>query len=241
MKSVLLWIPVGAVVAALFLVPSSTEAAAKAGSLTITPYENYVSGQPGTTTGGQLVRFSGDIGNGSVRLFMERRGNLTSPWAKVPDPRTGVDFSITTQADGSFDFDFPAPAMNNPYFRLAGGGEATEVYQFHSVFQDVEVKGATTVSVGDPLVLIGDTKLRAQDHRPVFPGRGAALQIRNGSGGWVHVSNGTVDGAGQIAFPTIVPAAAGTLVYRIRLDDWRQNGDDIGWHPSFPFSVTVNP
>lgn len=235
----MLWLPVGAIVAALFLVPSGSDAAARAGSLTVTPYDHYVPGQPGKTTGGQLLHISGDIGNGSVKLFMERRGNTTSPWARVPDPRTGADFSITTDSDGSFEFDFPAPAMNNPYFRLAGGGVATEHHQFHSVFQDVEVKGQATVSVGSPLLLTGDTKLRPQDHRPIFPGRGAALQVRNGSGEWETVRSGTVDAGGQISFAAIVPAVAGTVAYRIRLDDWQQGGDDIGWYPSHPFSVTV--
>ena len=213
-----------AIVAALFLVPNGTEAAGpeqrRAGPLNVTPYNVY---SPGHTTGGQLLHWSGDIGSGSVKLFMERRGNTSSPWARVPDPRTGVQFSITTQADGTFDFDFPAPAMNNPFFRLAGGGAATEEHQFHSVFQDVEVKG---FDHGDGrsrrYTLTGDTVLRPQDDRPIFRGRAAALQVRDGSGSGTPFANGTVGGDGQdheLRSPH--DAASGIMVYRIRLADWQ--------------------
>lgn len=234
--SVLLWFPVAAIVGALFLLPSGSGAAARAGTLTVTPYTSYSDGH---TTGGQLLHFSGDVGKGGVRLFMERRGNKTSPWVRVPDPRTGEDFSIVTRPDGSFDFDFPAPAMNNPWFQLAGGGVDTEDYQFHSVFPDVEVTGPTSATVGSLLVLGGDTRLRPQDDRPIIQGRGAALQVRDDTGEWETVRTGTVDAGGQITFSGILVTTPGTLTYRIRLDDWQQGGDDIGWHQSHPFTVMV--
>ena len=229
-----------AIVAALFLVPSGDAAAPerRVGTLNVTPHHVY---SPGHTTGGQLLTWSGDIGTGTEKLFLERSGNGNGPWARVPDPRTGVDFSITTQADGSFDFEFPAPAMNNPYFRLAGGGEVTEKHQFSSVFQDVEILGLPTATVGAPYTLIGDTVLRPQDHRPIFPGRSAALQVRNGAGEWVTVQSGTVGGDGRISFAPIMTGTAGTVVYRIRLGDWNQDGDVVGWYPSLPFSVAVGP
>ncbi len=232
LTSVVLWVPVSAIVAVLFLVPSSTDAAAPV-PLSVTP--------GGKTTGGQLLTFSGDMGSGSQRIYLERRGNPTAAWARVVDPRTGEYFSMLTQGDGSFSFDFPAPAMNACFFRLVSSGHETEAHQFDSVFQDVEVKGSTTATVGVPYVLTGDTVLRSQDNRPVFPGRAAALQVRDGSGEWVTVANGTVGFDGKITdFAPLTTNAPATVVYRIRLADWQQNGDDIGWFPSLPFTVVVN-
>ena len=92
-------------------------------------------------------------------------------------------------------------------------------------------------------MLTGDTVLRAQDDRPIFPGRAAELQVRNGSDEWDTVANGTVGGDGKITTsPRSPPRAPGTVVYRIRLADWtRWTATTIGWFPSHPFSVTVNP
>lgn len=244
MASVVLWVPVSAIVAALFLVPNGTEAAApeqrRAGTLNVTPYTVY---SPGHTTGGQLLNFSGDMGNGVQRIFLERRGNPNAKWVRVPDPRPGpnqgADLSLQTQADGTFDFDLPAPAMNNCFFRLVSSGSATDAHHFHSVFQDVEVTGPTTVTSGSPYQLGGDTALRPQDDRPIFPGRVAALQVRNGSDEWNTVATSTVGGNGMISFPAVTSSSPGTVVYRIRLADYQPGGDKIGWYPSLPYYVTV--
>lgn len=237
LTSAVLWVPVSAIVAALFLVPDTSDASARAGSLTVSPAVN--------TTGGQLLNFSGDIGNGAQRIYLERRGSVGAQWARVPDPRPGPnhgdDVSVMTQADGTFSFDFPAPAMNACFFRLANNSAETEGHQFVSVHQDVEVKGSSTATVGVPYVLTGDTVLRVQDNRPIFPGRAAELQVRNGSDDWDTVANGTVGGDGKINdFPALTTNVAGTVVYRIRLADYQVGGDEIGWFPSLPFSVTVN-
>ena len=242
LTSIALWIPVSAIVAALFLVPSGDAAAPeqrRAGTLNVTPHNVY---SPGHTTGGQLLTWSGDMGSGAQKIFMERRGSPTAKWTRVQDPAAGEDFSITTEADGSFSFEFPAPAMNACFFRLVSSSAETEAYQFSSVFQDVEVKGPTTAAVGVPYTLTGDTVLRAQDDRPIFPGRAAELQIRDvfGPGEWSTARNGTVGPDGKISFASITTNSPGTLVFRIRLADWNQDGDVVGWYPSLPFYVAVN-
>lgn len=246
-SSVILWVPVGAIVAALFLVPSGTDAAApehrRVGTLNVTPKNVY---SPGHTTGGQIVTFSGDLGGGIQTVRLERAGSRDSAsWGAVHDPSTGQDFTTVTNPDGSFSFDFPAPGMRNCWFRVVSGTDRTEPHQFESVFQDVEIRsnatvnGHTTVDVGQPFSLTGDTILREQDARPLFPGRAAALQERDSTGDWVTVDTGSVGVDGKIGFSPITVLDPGERVYRIRLADFQQGGDFIGWYPSLPFFVTV--
>lgn len=243
LTSVVLWVPVSAIVAALFLVPSGTDAAArKAVDLDVTPQHVYA---PGATTGGQMLTFSGDMGNGEQRIYLERRGNPNAKWARVPDPRPGPgqgqDFTTKTDGDGTFSFDFPAPAMNACFFRVVSGSAETEAHQFNSVHQDVEITGPATATAGVPYQVTGDTVLRALDNRPIFDGRGAALQRRTDAGEWETVTSAAVGGDGKLAFPDVTTATPGEQVYRIRLDDWTLDEDRIGWFPSHPFTVTVNP
>lgn len=242
------WVPVGAVVAALFLVPSGTDAAArKAPELTVKIVGAAVTDPtPGNadliTTGGQLLEFSGKLPGGQQTIRLERRGNPNAVWTEVQDPSTGVGFRATTKADGSFKFTFPAVAMNKCHFRVVGSkGGPTTTHIFHSVFQEVALRGPTEVAVDNTLILVGDTVLRPADQRPQFPGRDAVLEERIG-GQWHPVSTAQVDPAsGKIVFPPVAGLEVGTHVFRAVLQDWTEGGDDIGWYPSHPIYVHAVP
>lgn len=239
------WLPVIGLVVALFVAPSST-GVASAPALQVTPRLTY---------GGEMVTFSGDMGAGTHRIRLQRRGFVGAAWADVVDPRTGAVFRTTTAGDGSFRFQFPAPAMNAVYFRVVNGsGLGTSAHLFTIVEQDVDVQLAELrpadvplprgfAVVGEPFRLLGDTA-RIRDGRPtkrVLSGRSVELQQRNEAGGWKHVEDGTVPANGLVTFSqrTASATTAGPQVYRIKLDDWVSGGDRVGWFPSLPFYLAV--
>ncbi|KAA1427187.1 fibronectin type III domain-containing protein [Nocardioides antri] len=235
-----------AVVAALFFVPSSSGAPAP--SLTVTPGAN--------SYGGQQTTWTGNIGStGERRIWLQRRGNQTAAWADVPDPQTGNRFTRMTNRDGSFRFTFPAPAMNFVYFRVASGVGATPAHVFKSIHQDVDIQlfehdaadvplpqtlAVGTAVVGEPFSLRVDTA--ANQTKKVLPGRAVTLQRRTGPGTWEVFARGTVGQNGVLSFGQYDgtnPAQEGT--FRVRLENWANNGDKVGWFLSTPFDVRFLP
>lgn len=241
-----LWLLVIGVVGALFVAPSSTGTAAPT-TLSVTP---------GTGSyGGQAVRFQGDMGDGQQRIYLQRRGNTTAAWAGVIDPRTGREFSILTAANGTFAFTFPAPAMNEVYFRLHSRSADTPAHLFKSVHQDAEVGRVELDPADVPLPrgiavngeayrIAVDTVNTTSDGKPTKPvllGRQVTLQIRDLADRWVSVAQSEVKADGKLAFgpygPGASPQEAG--VYRVILETWTNGGDQVGWFPSLPFYLDL--
>ncbi len=232
-------------VVVLFVVPGTTEAAGPP-PLTVRPGAN--------SFGGQLITFSGDIGSGVQRIHLERRDRLGSPWGVVTDPRTGKTFTRLTNANGTFEFGFPAPAMNGCYYRVASAKTATQVHQFKTVHQDVDVSLIEQTPADVPLPrgfavpgegfrIAADTA----DHdrfgkpsKPILVGRVVTLQARSGDA-WTNVKTATVGRDGWLDFGTESRRAPGSTpeVYRVRMADWTKDGDMVGWMPSLPFYLNV--
>ena len=235
-----------AVIVALFVVPGTTEAAGP----------RPLSVRPGSNTyGGQQLIFSGDMGNGVQRIRLQRRDRLGSPWGTVIDPRTGRTFSRLTKANGSFSFDFPAPAMNGTYFRVASGGNVTRAHQFKTIHQDVDVSLFEPTPADVPLprgfAVIGETfRIAADtvDHdrfgkptKQILQGRVVTLQVRSGDG-WNDLRTATVGPNGKLDFGNEVRRAvtgATPEVYRAVMENWTKDGDRVGWMPSMPFYLDV--
>ncbi|WP_183092474.1 hypothetical protein [Nocardioides stalactiti] len=248
--AVLCWLPVISVVAALFVMPSSSTGAERAApALNVTPGAG--------SYGGQSIVFSGDIGSGPQKVKLQRTGKLGSPWADVPDPRPGPNkgetATFSTAADGSFRFTFPAPAMNEVYFRVAAvrGAAATEAHLFKSKHQDAEVDLQETITVDVPLPrgiavrgeayrLRVDTVSGARgETKPALPGRKVTLEQRDGGFNWQFVVSGNLLADGTFRFDPRTPGALGTDVYRVVLENWVKNGDTVGWMPSLPYYLKV--
>jgi hypothetical protein len=241
------WLPVVAVVAALFAVPSSNGESRAVVGLRVSPGAN--------TYGGQKLTFSGDMGRGIQRIRLERRDRLGSPWGTVTDPRTGKPFVRRTKANGTFSFDFPAPAMNGTYFRVASGKAVTRAHQFATVHQDADVHLVEVYPSDVPLprgFAVANESFRiavdTADHdrfgnptKPILVGRTVDLQVRVGDG-WNHVATATVRKDGWLNFGTDVrPTVTGSKpeVYRAVMQSWTEDGDRIGWMPSVPFYLNV--
>lgn len=242
----LYWLPVAAVVVALFAVPSSQGAAQRA-SLNVTP--------GGKQYGGTNAHWEGNLSTrGEQRVWLQRRGTPSSAWADVPD-----SFYVdTTTADGHFSFDFPTPAMNSVYFRVKSRSGESPAHQFFTKHQEAELSltelqpadvllpqglSVGTMVDGEPVEMLVDTRGPAKDLRPILHGRAVTLQQRETKGDhvtWNPVARGTVGGNGKLTFrigPGGVPPADG--YYRVRLENWTQGGDDVGWYVTFPFDLRV--
>ncbi len=57
------------------------------------------------------------------------------------------DSSFRSESDGSFQFRFPAPAMNAVYFRVVGANGSTPAYLFKTKHQDADL----TIAEESPL------------------------------------------------------------------------------------------
>lgn len=236
------WVPVLAVVLALFLAPSSSGAGAEA-SLRVTPGAG--------SYGGQKVTWSGNVGvPGVQQVHLQRRGNPTSGWAVVRDS------TFQTAPDGSFSFEFPAPAMNGVYFRVVGDDGATPAYLFHAKHQDAELTIAEATPlpadvplprgfavIGEPYRLAVDTtRGAAGETKPILAGREVTLQRRSPDGGeWSDEASTALGPDGLTSFGPYGPGAAPQKpgVYRVLLGDWTANGDRVGWFPSLPLHLNL--
>ncbi len=238
----LYWVPAIAVVLALFLAPSSNGAAAVA-SLRVAPGSGAY--------GGQSVTWTGSVGvSGVQQIHLQRRGNPASDWADVPDS------TFVTRADGSFSFEFPAPAMNAVYFRVVSRRGSTSAYRFKTKHQDAHVTLAeATPSPADlPLprgfavigeryrIAIDTVRGAAGETKPVLAGRGVTLQYRSsGDSQWSDEARGAVGSDGLTSFGPYGPGGARQMpgFYRVVLADWTDKGDRIGWFPSLPLYLRL--
>jgi len=247
--SIAVWLPVVAVIVGLFGMPTTSEAGTS--SLVV---------QPSGTYGGQAVTFSGDMGVRQVqRIRLQHRGSVTASWEDVIDPRTGKLFSSSTQADGSCRFTFVSPTMNLVYFRVVSRYAQTPAHAFHTEHQEAEISvdesNPADVPLprgfavnGEPFWVAVDTAGTDANRRPVLEGRKVTLQRRvDGADGFpewdsVPVATGEIGAGGRVRFgryggPADADAVAG--VYRVRLERWTKDGDDVGWFPSLPFYLRL--
>ena len=227
-------------VVATLSVPPATAALRHPAELTISP-DTYV--------GGQLLRWSGNIGHVGVRQVSLE---YDMGWGWIPI-RT---FHRQTAPDGSFSFRRIAPSMMNIRYRVVAGHYATPARVFYARTQDLTIR-----KTGDPdshtnppaLVNPGETFGITVDTTPdnifrspgsvglpVFEGRDLALQKRQDDGTWSTVAQGSVGADGLGSFSGL-SEPAGVSVYRVREGDWFTDGNEIGWIPSFPLYVLSGP
>lgn len=191
-----------------------------------------VSPANGTFTAGQELTFTGNIGR-SGRQKVRLQSNMGRPgdaWKPVPGA------SSKTNASGAFTIRTQAWAMLGIKFRVAGKGARTPAWTSQVVHQEVDLisasddLGSGAAVVGRPVRIVADTS-----RMPLLLGRGTTLQQRSGTG-WVDVAPGVVGADGRSEF-AVTPATAGTTVYRVRLEAFRQGIGYVGWFPSYPLYV----
>ncbi|MEJ7794205.1 MAG: hypothetical protein WKF50_01530 [Nocardioides sp.] len=221
----------GAVSLALIASPGASNAAGA--SLQATPGSGYV--------GGQAMHFTGNIGQTGTRkiqmqFHMNRPGD---EWSPVEG------FASSTQADGAFDFTFQAPSMFGIRYRVVSGSLATDPVTFNAQSQDLTLEPGTPPIAGLPFVIEVDTTPNDLFRRPEtrelvpYPGRELTLQKRLDDGSWEPEGSTQVDQDGMGYFRNVTVSESGTVVYRVIQEDWTQDGNRIGWFPSFPTYVDV--
>lgn len=216
------------------LPPQSASAQLAAGTLAVTSDDTYV--------GGQLLTFEGNIGvNAKRKFFLEAHlGRANDSWNRLPESTRWTD------SNGNFRFNYRAPSMFNIKYRARSKKLTTDPMNFKALSQDltVEVEGGDAVA-GRAFTLVVDTTpalARRPDTRnlPVFPNRDLTLQVRGAGGLWQDTGRtAKTDQNGDGKFGGIVVNEPGTVVYRVVQEDWTEDGDQIGWVPSFPTFVDV--
>jgi len=228
-----------AILGLVLLLAPPTGASAGAADATLTV-------SPGAYVGGQAVTFEGNIGRtGERRITLQKNMNRPGDgWGDIEG------FSTMTRADGSFRFDFPAPGMFNLSYRVVSGDLATPGWTFDAKSQDLTLEvysddsalSQGQVLAGAPFVINVNTTptlaRRPDLPSPIFPGRTLTLQQRTADGRWQTLGTTVTDDLGQGQFVNEV-AAPGVVVYRVRQEDYKQGGNNIGWFPSFPTYVDV--
>lgn len=214
--------------------PGSSRDAAPA-SLSVSPRADYI--------GGQAITFEGNVGlSGERRITLQSHMNRPGDsWEAIPG------WSSQTNANGGFTFVYPAPAMFGISYRVVSGrAAATPDVTFRALSQDVTlaVSGDAPVA-GQPFTIEADTTptlYRRPDTiglEPI-PGRGLTLQERVDGDTWETVATTTVGNDGMGYFENLREQAAGTVVYRVRVENWFEGGNKIGWFPSFPTYVEIS-
>ncbi len=244
-------------VAVLAVVPTSAQAAPVVTTAPATPLaaasaadglarEPALGISPRTFVGGQLLTWTGDLGvtgrrSIHLQLNMGRPGDT---WNDVEGTQR------TTDADGSFDFTYLAPSMFNIRYRVIGDGHATPPVLFNAYSQDLTLTSPSRPVPGKAFPLVVDTTpelaRRPDVPGPVFPGRTLTLQKRvltpesalGYANTWQNVATTRTDADGMGRFTPTVDRP-GTVVYRVRQENWNADGNRIGWFPSFPTPVSV--
>lgn len=225
---------------AVSLAPAAASPDVASGSLTTSP---------ATYVGGQAITFTGSLGVPGVRsislqLHMNRPGDK---WFAVRG------FSGKTASNGSFTFDFQAPAMFGIRYRVVSGRLATAPVVFNAKAQELTMwvvgeqldgeLGLGQPVAGVPFTIAVDTTpslVRRPETigLPVFAGRGLTLQRRIDGDTWESLGRSTVGPDAMGYFPGVT-APAGTVVYRVVADDIGAGANRIGWMQTFPTYVTV--
>ncbi|HQR25587.1 MAG TPA: hypothetical protein PLP61_00995 [Nocardioides sp.] len=238
--ALLAWLPVLALAALLFVSPPPSSAKRVAGSLDLAPNQFY---------GGQGVTFKGGLGSaGSQTIWLEYNMNRPGDaWTRIEG------FTTSTDANGQFDFTYPARSMLNISLRVSSAGIATPAVKSQADDQELALSVVPSDSrvlrvfgsreylrypavAGQSFVVKVDTSPKGT---PVLVGRTVTLQERLDNGQWQSVGTDTVDRDGFAQFQRTV-SSAGEVVYRARAEDWTAGGSEIGWFPSYPTYVEVH-
>jgi hypothetical protein len=202
---------------------------------------------PGVYVGGQALTFEGNIGRSGVRRIHVET-HMARPGDTWTTPEGG--FSTWTNGDGSFRFRYPAPSMFGIRVRVAAARAATPARTLNAKSQDLVVHAvADTPGLEPGQVLAGrsfdlevDTTPTIAGRNdlpgPAFPGRTLTLQQRVRGDRWSTLDTTTTSQQGNGLFEVTVDEP-GTVVYRVRQEDWTANGNEIGWFASFPTYVHV--
>jgi hypothetical protein len=222
---------VGLLLTGLAPATSNAQPRRAAASLSVSPGDHYV--------GGQGLVFSGNIGaTGSRRVHLQLNANYSGEvWGDVDG------FSAMTAADGDFRFVFPAPAMHGIRYRVASGRLATPHVTFNALSQDLTVEPTGTPRAGVPFELLVDTTptlARRPDTIGLKPivGRTLTLQKRITPTTWKELDTTQVGSLGLGRF-TVTEPVGGVHVYRVVQENFFEDGNRIGWFPSFPTYVDV--
>ncbi|HEY0950347.1 hypothetical protein [Nocardioides sp.] len=228
---------VAALATVLTPAPAGVAAAARRGSLTVTPTVQVP---------GQAVRFQGNIGRTGRRPvhLQSHMGRVGDRWLDVPGS------SSSTNGRGDFDFEFPAPSMLRISYRVAAaGGLATSSYLFTARPQELTLTLAGedpdvpfySVAPLAPFTVVVDTTpavRSALGSPPPIPGRTVLLQERADGNRWRTIDQGVTDTEGHASFRVAAPLL-GSRVLRARQERWTEGRNEIGWYASFPAYFTV--
>lgn len=215
------------------LLPGTPRAEAAAAQLQVSP-------GPTQIVGGSRLTLTGHLGvTGRRAVVVEQHmGRVGDSWKTRPETRG------QTRADGSFTLHVTASAMWGFRYRVRGGTRVTPAVTTYAKAQDVIVTQTSRGAVGQPLEFLVDTVGRGYSGyrelpAPVLEGRTLTLQRRVSPTAWEDVATTRV-GADGLATVGTTHRRAGD-VYRVRAEDWRGNGDVIGWTASFPHVVSETP
>ncbi len=212
-------------------------AQSQASSLSITPK---------VFVGGQALRFVGRIkGAANKPLRIQTRTNRSGDnWIT----RSGTVGS--TNGQGKFSFVYQAPNNFGISYRVrASNGRTSPLKVLEPRQQEVvlslngrDPQQSGAVAAGSQYKIHVDTTHKGRGDlgrpAPAFPGRELALQQRVSSTGWTTVDVAYASAKGTATF-TRTAGEPGSVVYRVRQDDIRSGGNQIGWFPSFPLTVRV--
>jgi hypothetical protein len=201
---------------------------------------------PGRYLPGQALRFQGNLGIAGSRS-VHLQANMNRPgddWTDV------ANSTFHTDARGSFDFQFRAPAMVNISYRVVGGGHVTDVQRFNANPQELTLTPVGEspdypfyrVRAGAEVDLVVDTTpdIKTEFGTPAaIPGRTVKLQERAAPDQWRTIATGETNEAGNVHFEVRAPKS-GTRVLRAREESWTVGANDIGWYASFPAYLVVS-
>ncbi len=201
---------------------------------------------PEVFVGGQSLTFTGTLAGApnsplKIQTLFNRPGDT---W----NTRDGVVAS--TNGAGGYSFTYPGPNNFGISYRvLAGNGTTSQAVMLEPRQQEVvlslnggaEQAGGTVVS-GKPFTLGVNTTPTGRGNlgrpAPAFPGRVIDLQQRVDTDQWQTVDTTTSAADGSASF-TVTATEPGDLAYRVRLDDIKTDGNEIGWFPSYPLMIDV--
>lgn len=222
-----------ALATAFALLPGAPRAEAASASLTISPGPHQV-------IGGMRLTLTGNIGvKGRRAVVVEQHmGRVGDGWKVRPESKG------RTRANGSFTLHLKANAMWGFRYRVRAGKRVTPAVTTYAKAQDVIVAQTSPGVVGQPLEFLADTVGRGYTGyrelpSPVLQGRTLTLQRRVSPTVWEDVTTASV-GADGLATLRTTHRRDGD-VYRVRAEDWKRNGDDLGWTASYPHYVTAQP
>ena len=200
---------------------------------------------PGVYVGGQKLTFEGNIGaRGVQRIRLQFNMGASRRWTTL------AGSSSWTKRDGSFRFTHPAMSMFGIRVRVASSRSATPARALNARSQELVLRAVSDepgldegqVREGRPFDIEVDTtptiRGRTDIPGPVFEGRSLTLQQRVQGDSWETLETTTTDGQGEGSFQATVDDP-GTVVYRVRQENWTANGNEIGWFPSYPTYVEV--